>query len=71
MSNLKSPSEKSWLDRIKWRLQFKKVICLTYNEGRCGTCDANKDCSTYQFCTCKYYQQYKLRRKFKLWQQNA
>ena len=66
MSNLRSKSEKSWFERIKWRLQFKKVIDINWSSGRCVTCDANKDCSTYQFCTCRYYQQYKLRRKFKL-----
>lgn len=66
MSNLRTSSEKSWFQRIKWRLQFIKVIDLNYTKGRCVTCDANKDCSVYLFCTCKYYQHYKLRRKLKV-----
>lgn len=65
MSNLKSKSEKSLFERLKWRLQFKKTVCFTWTEGRCVSCDANKDCMDFQYCTCRYYQQYKLKRKFK------
>lgn len=58
------------LKMILWRFQFKKVKLKgnTWLKGRCIDCDAGNpkvECANY-YCPCKYNEQLKRVRKFKI-----